>query len=200
MRACHCQPRPGQGLGDVRDKVSLKGIHIRARGDFSPRWWPPPAAWPCDPLGGLGSRTCCRPPPLPGASSPAVGPPGHEQERHKLGAKLGSEITAPPTVRSSVGQTVHAQPGPRRSWEGIMSMPGQTDRARPCTCSPPIQTAQPSSSPTGLPGLARTTGIRPSPHGKGHEREGGWFGQTRLAPVQPRPPAGAVPAEPVRLL
>lgn len=162
----------------MRVEVSLKGIQIRARGDFLPRWWPPPAAWPCDPLRGLGSRTYCRPPPLPGASSPAVRPPGHEQERHKLGAKLGSEITVPPTVRSSVGQTVHAQPGPRRSWQGIMSMPQQTDRARPCTCSPPTQTAQLCSSPTRLPGLARTIGIRPSPPmGKATRGKAGGLGK-----------------------
>lgn len=36
-------------------------------------------------------------------------------------------------------------------------------------------------------------GSGPPPHGKGHEREGGWFGQTRLAPDQL---SRALPQEP----
>lgn len=178
--------------GDSRDPVNLKRMWSEP-GLSSPPWWPPPAAWPCDPPLGLGSPAYCRPPPLPGASSPAVGPPGHEQERHTLGAKLGSEITP--------SQTGDPQPRPRHSWQGVMSTSQKTDRALPCTCSPRTQKAHPCTSPTWLPCWARRAGISPARWERSQEgRRVFWANAFGPDLAQPRPPAGAVPAEPVRML
>lgn len=55
-RGCCCDPAPGQSPGDLRDLVDLKGVQLRAKGEFSPRRWAAPAAGPCDPSRGLGSQ------------------------------------------------------------------------------------------------------------------------------------------------